>query len=249
MFDVFIECFCQVIVIFFILFEVVCCFDVVCMGYWFVDELNKFGVQVEFCFLGKQQGIDFDFFFVVFVCYGSDKNKCIILVYGYYDVQLVEKEDGWEMEFFELIVKEDGCMLGCGLMDDKGFVFGWLNVIEVYKVVGIEFFVNFFMCFEGMEEYGFDGLDDLINVEVKKYFVDVDVVCISDNYWFGIECFCFIYGFCGCNYYSVEVFGFGVDFYSGVFGGIVQEFMIDLVCILGLFVDMDGKIQIFGIVE
>ena len=46
---------------------------------------------------------------------------------------------------------------------------------------GIDFPVNLLMCFEGMEEYGSDGLDDLIKAEAKKYFKDAEAVCISDN--------------------------------------------------------------------
>jgi len=37
------------------------------------------------------------------------------------------------------------------------------------------------MCFEGMEEYGSDGLDDLIKEEASKWFKEADAVCISDN--------------------------------------------------------------------
>jgi Cys-Gly metallodipeptidase DUG1 len=41
------------------------------------------------------------------------------------------------------------------------------------------------MCFEGMEENGSEGLEELIAAEAKKFFKDVDCVCISDNYWLG----------------------------------------------------------------
>lgn len=46
---------------------------------------------------------------------------------------------------------------------------------------GIDFPVNLLMCFEGMEEYGSEGLDDLIREEADKYFKDAEAVCISDN--------------------------------------------------------------------
>jgi Cys-Gly metallodipeptidase DUG1 len=35
-----------------------------------------------------------------------------------------------------------------------------------------------------MEESGSEGLDELVLREAKRYFKDVDAVCISDNYWF-----------------------------------------------------------------
>lgn len=37
------------------------------------------------------------------------------------------------------------------------------------------------MCFEGMEEYGSEGLDELIRAEAANYFKDAEAVCISDN--------------------------------------------------------------------
>ncbi|KAK4200882.1 hypothetical protein QBC40DRAFT_279053 [Triangularia verruculosa] len=223
--------------------------DVVRMGHWLADELNKLGAQAELRPLGKQHGTDLDLPPVVLARYGNDKNKRTILVYGHYDVQPAEKEDGWDTEPFELTVKEDGRMLGRGSTDDKGPVLGWLNAIEAHKAAGIEFPVNLLMCFEGMEEYGSDGLDDLINAEAKKYFADADAVCISDNYWLGTERPCLTYGLRGCNYYSVEVSGPGADLHSGVFGGTAQEPMTDLVRILGSLVDTNGKIQIPGIAE
>ncbi|EAA28142.2 Zn-dependent exopeptidase [Neurospora crassa] len=223
--------------------------DVVRMGQWLADELTKLGATVELRPLGKQEGTDLDLPPVVLARYGNDKNKRTILVYGHYDVQPAEKSDGWDTEPFDLTVKEDGRMCGRGATDDKGPVLGWLNAIEAHKAAGIDFPVNLLMCFEGMEEYGSDGLEELVMAEGKKYFADADAVCISDNYWLGTERPCLTYGLRGCNYYSVEVSGPGADLHSGVFGGTAQEPMTDLVRILASLVDTDGKIQIKGIAE
>lgn len=38
------------------------------------------------------------------------------------------------------------------------------------------------MCFEGMEESGSEGLDDLITAEKDKFFKGVDCVCISGEF-------------------------------------------------------------------
>ncbi len=70
-------------------------------------------------------------------------------------------------------------MLGRGSTDDKGPVLGWLNAIEAHQKAGVDFPVNLLMCFEGMEEYGSEGLDELIEAEAKKWFADADAVCIS----------------------------------------------------------------------
>ncbi|KAI9172405.1 Cys-Gly metallodipeptidase dug1 [Paramyrothecium foliicola] len=224
--------------------------DVVRMGHFLADELKSLGASVELRPLGKQPGKEhLDLPPVVLARYGSDKNKRTILVYGHYDVQPAEKSDGWATEPFELTVDEKGRMFGRGSTDDKGPVLGWLNAIEAHQKAGVDFPVNLLMCFEGMEEYGSEGLDDLIKEEAKKYFADAEAVCISDNYWLGTEKPCLTYGLRGCNYYSVEVSGPGADLHSGVFGGMAQEPMTDLVRILGSLVDTSGKIQIPGIME
>ncbi|KAB5525567.1 hypothetical protein GE09DRAFT_1065104 [Coniochaeta sp. 2T2.1] len=224
--------------------------DVFRMGQFLVDELKALGVEVETRALGKQPDHPhLDLPPVVLGRYGNDKNKRTILVYGHYDVQPAEKSDGWATEPFDLTVDSEGRMFGRGSTDDKGPVLGWLNAIEAHQKAGVDFPVNLLMCFEGMEEYGSEGLDELIEKEAKKWFADADAVCISDNYWLGTEKPCLTYGLRGCNYYSVEVSGPGADLHSGVFGGTAQEPMTDLVRVLGTLVDTDGKIQIPGIKE
>ena len=142
-------------------------------------------------------------------------------------------------------------MYGRGSTDDKGPVLGWLNAIQAHQAAGVDFPVNLLMCFEGMEEYGSEGLDEFIEQEAKKggFFESADAVCISDNYWLGTEKPCLTYGLRGCNYYSVEIKGPGQDLHSGVFGGTAQEPMTDLVRVLAALVDTEGRILVPGIKE
>ena len=224
--------------------------DVVRMGGFLYDELKRLGAHVEKRPLGKQPGKEhLDLPPVIIGRYGEDKKKRTILVYGHYDVQPALPEDGWATDPFKLTVDEKGRMYGRGSTDDKGPVLGWLNVIEAHQKAGVDFPVNLLMCFEGMEEYGSEGLDDFIEKEAKGFFKDADAVCISDNYWLGTEKPCLTYGLRGCNYYSVEIKGPGQDLHSGVFGGSAQEPMTDLVRLLGTLVDTNGKILIPGINE
>lgn len=224
--------------------------DVVRMGQWLHDELKALGAHVELRELGPQPHKEYlQLPPVVVARYGNDAKKRTILVYGHYDVQPAAKEDGWNTEPFDLTVDDQGRMFGRGSTDDKGPVLGWLNAIEAHQKAGVEFPVNLLMCFEGMEEYGSEGLDDFIRAEADKFFKDADAVCISDNYWLGTEKPCLTYGLRGCNYYSVEISGPGQDLHSGVFGGTAQEPMTDLVRVLGSLVDTDGKIQIPGLME
>lgn len=71
-----------------------------------------------------------------------------------------------------------GRLIGRGSSDDKGPVLGWVNVLQAHKELGIPLPVNLRFCFEGMEENGSEGLDELIASEAKGFFKDVEAVCI-----------------------------------------------------------------------
>ncbi|ATY58987.1 glutamate carboxypeptidase [Cordyceps militaris] len=224
--------------------------DVVRMGHWLADQLKALGAEVELRPLGKQPHKEhLELPPVVVARYGRDAAKRTILVYGHYDVQPADKSDGWATEPFTLTVDDKGRMFGRGSTDDKGPVLGWLNAIEAHQKAGLDFPVNLLMCFEGMEEYGSEGLDDFIRAEAGKYFADTDAICISDNYWLGTEKPCLTYGLRGCNYYSVEVSGPAADLHSGVFGGQAHEPMTDIAQIFSRLVDSKGNILVPGISE
>ena len=222
--------------------------EVVRMGEFLASELTAVGAHVEKRSLGKQPGkTHLDLPPVIVARYGNDKNKRTILVYGHYDVQPALMEDGWATEPFKLTIDEKGRMFGRGSTDDKGPVLGWINAIEAHQKAGIDFPVNLLCCFEGMEEYGSEGLDDFIKEEAKKFYKDADAVCVSDNYWLGTEKPCLTYGLRGCNYYSVSISGPAQDLHSGVFGGTAQEPMTDLMLVMSRLVDVKGKILIPGL--
>ncbi|KAI9738239.1 MAG: hypothetical protein M1834_008737 [Cirrosporium novae-zelandiae] len=228
--------------------------DVVRMGKFLQTTLESLGATVTPRPLGKQPGKPhLNLPPVILARYGSDPKKRTILVYGHYDVQPALLEDGWATDPWTLTVDEKtGRMYGRGSTDDKGPVLGWLNAIEAHKSAGIEFPVNLLMCFEGMEEYGSEGLDDLIVKEGQEggFFEGVDAVCISDNYWLGTEKPCLTYGLRGCSYYSITISGPRQDLHSGVFGGTAQEPMTDLTHLLSTLVEpATGKIKIPGLVD
>ncbi|KAE8375321.1 Zn-dependent exopeptidase [Aspergillus bertholletiae] len=224
--------------------------DVFRMAQFLASELEALGAEVHQRPLGKQPGKEhLDLPPVVIARYGNDKTKRTILVYGHYDVQPALKEDGWATEPFELTVDNQGRMYGRGSTDDKGPVLGWLNVIEAHRKAGVELPVNLLCCFEGMEEYGSEGLEEFIQAESKGFFKDADAVCISDNYWLGTEKPCLTYGLRGCNYYSISVTGPAQDLHSGVFGGSAHEPMTDLVHVMSKLVDAHGNILIPGLMD
>lgn len=179
---------------------------------------------------------------------GNDPAKNTVLIYGHLDVQPADKADGWDTEPFEL-TEVDGKLYGRGSTDDKGPVLCVLHAIEAYQKLERELPVNVKFCFEGMEESGSEGLDDLLAQLRPSFLADVDYVMISDNYWLGKEKPCITYGLRGICYFFIEVTCASKDLHSGVFGGTVHEAMIDLVKLMSSLVDQRGKIQVPGLDE
>lgn len=153
------------------------------------------------------------------------------------------KEDGWDTDPF-VLTEIDGKLFGRGATDDKGPVICWIHAIEGFQALNIPLPVNLKFCFEGMEESGSEGLDDLLFAEADKFLKGTDYVCISDNYWLGKEKPCITYGLRGICYFGLEVSCCDKDLHSGVFGGTVYEAMSDLVYLLNTLVDVNGRILI-----
>lgn len=221
------------------------------MGKWIQTEMERLGVSVELHHPGKQQleGTEVELPPIVLGTYGTDPAKKTVLVYGHYDVQPALKEDGWLTDPFTLVEDLKGRMVGRGSSDDKGPVISWLWVIEVHQKLKIDLPVNLKMCFEGMEESGSQGLDQLVYQEAKRHFSPVDCVCISDNYWLGTTKPCLTYGLRGNSYFALTIQGPGRDLHSGLFGGMVHEPMTDLVYLMQRLVAPDGTILVPGVMD
>ncbi|XP_068675134.1 cytosolic non-specific dipeptidase-like isoform X2 [Montipora foliosa] len=211
------------------------------------DAIIQLGGEVELVDLGLQKDTnDLQLPPVLLGILGKDPAKKTLCIYGHLDVQPANLDDGWNTEPFEL--KEiDGKLYGRGSTDDKGPVLAWLNAIEAYKETGNELPVNLKFVFEGMEESGSEGLDDLIFERKDTFFKSVDYVCISDNYWLGKNKPCITYGLRGICYFFVEVTCASKDLHSGVFGGTVHEAMSDLIFLMDQLVDLKGNILVPGI--
>ncbi|GKY94068.1 hypothetical protein MPSEU_000373400 [Mayamaea pseudoterrestris] len=182
--------------------------------------------------------------------WAKNPNKKTLCVYGHLDVQPADKEDGWETDPF-VLTEKNGKLYGRGSTDDKGPALSWLWVIEAHQELGIDLPVNIKLLFEGMEEFGSDGLFETIHEEAKNdgFLCDVDFFCISDNYWIGKHKPCLTYGLRGMAYFELAVQGCEQDLHSGVLGGTVHEAMTDLVKVMSTLVDSHGNILVKGIMD
>lgn len=102
----------------------------------------------------------------------------------YLNVTKANLSDGWDTEPFTLTEGPNGQLIGRGSSDDKGPVLGWLNTLQYHFENKKELPVNFRCCFEGMEESGSEGLDELVERESKSggWFDGVDCVCIVGGF-------------------------------------------------------------------
>ncbi|EAU84106.1 hypothetical protein CC1G_06968 [Coprinopsis cinerea okayama7 len=227
--------------------------DVFKMADWLDAQLKAVGVETKLVDLGKHvmDGEELPLPPAILGKIGNDPSKKTVLIYGHFDVQPADKSDGWETDPFTLVIKEDGRLVGRGSSDDKGPILGWLNVLQYHHETGKPLPVNLKMCFEGMEESGSEGLDDLVQRESKPggWFEGVDCVCISDNYWLNTRTPALTYGLRGLTYFKVTVSGPGRDLHSGVFGRTVHEPMTDLIHLMSKLVDTQGNIMIPGVDE
>ena len=205
-----------------------------------------------------------------------DPSLKTVCCYGHLDVQPASQdEDGWDTDPW-VLTEVNNKLYGRGSTDDKGPALSWLWVIWLYttkynlhtktqqKLTLLP--VNVKLLFEGMEEYGSEGLFELITNEssnsnsnnnnnndrdVDGFLSDVDFFCISDNYWLGRTKPCITYGLRGVAYFEIAIVdGLGKDLHSGVLGGTVHEPLNDLVAIMATLVSpTDGKILIDGIYD
>lgn len=225
--------------------------DIVKCVQWVKGKLEELGAKVELCDVGKQDlpdGSVLNLPPVILGILGNDPKKKTVCVYGHLDVQPALKEDGWDTEPF-VLTEKDGKLFGRGATDDKGPVLCWLHTLKAFRELKMEIPVNLKFVFEGMEESGSEGLDDLLYSRKDSFFSDVDYVCISDNYWLGKKKPCITYGLRGICYFFIEIDCACKDLHSGVYGGTVNEALPDLVYLMNTLVDKDGKILVKGVLD
>jgi len=152
--------------------------------------------------------------------------------------------EGWDGPPFVLRETEE-LFLGRGTSDDKGPILCWLAVIDAYNKAGVEMPVNLKLCFEGREEAGSDGLEELIVREMGNdgFFQDIDFIVISDSGSLGAKP-CVTYGLRGIAEFEVSVSGPVDNLHSGIYGGVAREPMTDLMKALSSLTDEKENLDI-----
>lgn len=136
------------------------------------------------------------------------------LVYGHYDVQPAEKNEGWDTEPFTLTEK-NGRLYARGAVDNKGQVFAHMfTVFKLLKAGKLNYNVKFII--EGNEETGSPSLAKFVKANIS--LLKADFVMLSDGEITAghptIEL-----GFRGVLNTTIKLTVSDRDLHSGLFGG------------------------------
>jgi acetylornithine deacetylase/succinyl-diaminopimelate desuccinylase-like protein len=145
-----------------------------------------------------------------------------VLVYGHHDVQPAAREDGWDTDPFDPVVK-DGRMFARGAADDKGQVFFHTLGLRAHLAVTGRSApaVNLKLLVEGEEESGSPNFGALIRKHADR--LAADVVMISDTGMWSESTPTVCTGMRGMVECQIDLFGPAQDIHSGSFGGAVPN--------------------------
>ncbi|KXK10248.1 MAG: putative succinyl-diaminopimelate desuccinylase, partial [Microgenomates bacterium OLB23] len=161
-----------------------------------------------------------------------------VLIYGHYDVQPAEINEGWTHDPFELKEK-NGRLYGRGAVDNKGQIMIYIaTVIELIQQKSLGYNVTFLI--EGNEEAGSSGLDTFVETHKEKLLADF--LLVSDGEITAghpvIEV-----GFRGVLNIALTVETSTKDNHSGLYGGIIPNAANELSILLGKLFDQSSGEQ------
>ncbi|NDJ76405.1 MAG: dipeptidase [Chloroflexi bacterium] len=170
-------------------------------------------------------------------------NAPTVLIYGHYDVQPADDDEGlWQSDPFEPVVR-DGNLYARGATDDKGQTFTQVKAIHSLLQSG-QMPVNVKFILEGEEESGSNHIHTFVNEHPD--LLATDVVVVSDTSFHAPDQPSIVYGLRGITYLEIEVRGPAQDLHSGMYGGIVHNPAQALVEILAALHDADGRVTVPG---
>ncbi|MFH1743615.1 MAG: dipeptidase [bacterium] len=172
-----------------------------------------------------------------------EKDAPTLLIYGHYDVQPAQKEDGWSRDPFAADVDGD-FLYGRGAADNKGQFMAHIKALETCLKTSGKPSLNIRFLIEGEEEIGSPNLGRLIQAEKNR--LQPDVIVISDTSMFQEDTPTICYGLRGLAAVEVTVIGANRDLHSGTYGGSVVNPIHVLTEILASCHDKEGRVTVPG---
>lgn len=201
---------------------------------WLRDLLRRQGFTVQLI-----EGYDNP---IVFASYQVDRNRETILIYGHYDVQPAEQNEGWHSDPFVLTERE-GRLFARGVVDNKGqLMIHLVNAFNQIKNKTLGYNLKFLI--EGNEETGSDKLENFISN--YRELLKADFVLLSDGEISGGRPNLEI-GFRGGFNATLTVRTGKIDLHSGLYGSAAPNALHELIKILNQLFDWrQNKIAIPG---
>ena len=170
-----------------------------------------------------------------------------ILVYGHYDVQPAEMEDGWKTPPFE--PTEIGDRIYCrGANDDKGQSFALMcGMQKALSELPQESTPTIKVVLEGQEETGSDALMTMVGDLRRKLSADVMLVC--DTSAAAKLRPAIVAGLRGVCHFTIELTGPNRDLHSGEYGGIAPNPAQAIAELVASFHNADGSIAVEGFLD
>ncbi len=205
--------------------------------FWLKTYIEKSGGKVQLFQQGKTNPVVFGEFKV-------DAKLPTVLLYGHYDVQPGEKEDGWSTEHpFKLEIKDINKisrLVGRGIVDNKGQNFIHLfTICRLFVEENLKYNVKIML--EGNEESGNEDLPNILR-ENQAVF-KCDYVLVSDGEL--VKNFPVMDSMLrGGGNMKVSVTTGKNNLHSGLFGGAVPSATNELVKILNTLKDKNNKVLV-----
>ncbi|PJF44388.1 MAG: dipeptidase [Phototrophicales bacterium] len=175
---------------------------------------------------------------------GAGADKPTVLVYGHYDVQPAQKDDGWDTDDPFVPEIRDGNIIARGATDDKGQLFLHLKAFEAFMKTTGAFPVNIKILLEGEEEDSSRNLPAFL--KQHRELLDADLALISDTAMFNANIPAIPYGLRGLLICELIVEGPKNDLHSGMYGGAVANPIHVLSRILASMHDDYGRVTVEG---
>lgn len=165
-----------------------------------------------------------------------------VLLYGHYDVQPAQDENGeWVSPPFEL-TERDGRWYGRGAADCKGSVVAHLTALRAYNG---KFPVGIRVVIEGSEEQGLGELEGYVEQHPEEFQADAILIADTGNFKLGLPTFTITLR--GMVAVTVRVRSLAGAVHSGMFGGPAPDALIALIKMLATLHDEHGNVTIQGL--
>ncbi|MBZ2407818.1 dipeptidase [Streptomyces albidoflavus] len=175
----------------------------------------------------------------------DDADAPTALVYGHHDVQPAAREDGWDTDPFDPVVR-NGRMYGRGAADDKGQVFFHTLGLRAHLAATgrTSPAVHLKLLIEGEEESGSPHFRRLI--EERRDRLAADTVLVSDTGMWSEDTPTVCTGMRGLIDCEVALTGPGQDIHSGSFGGAVPNPATEAARLVAALHDDRGAVAVPG---